>query len=80
MAKAKGGKKGGKKGKKGPALVVDENALRPFDVSMNDLIATPLGVECTVAGVKDGMLMLKWPGGTISTPLPHTACITWFLS
>jgi len=67
-------KKGGKKGKKGPALVTDAEALKPFDVNLRDIIATPLGVECTVVGVKDGALMLQWPGGLISpaTPAPST--------
>ena len=59
-------KKGGKKGKKGPSLVTDAEALRPFDVNVRDIISTPLGVETTVVGVKDGALMVQWPGGLIS--------------
>ena len=31
-----------------------------------DIIATPLGVQCTVVGVKDGSLYLKWPGNIVS--------------
>lgn len=30
------------------------------------MIATPLGVQCTVVGVRDGSLYLQWPGGLIS--------------
>ena len=59
--------KKGKKGKgKGPAIETTPEALAPFGVSMRDLVATPLGVECTVVGVKDGALMLQWPGGLVS--------------
>ena len=68
-----GKKKGGKKGKgKGPAFLFTPEALAPFNVVVNDIVATPLGVQCTVHGVKDGSLYLKWPGGLISpaTPAP----------
>lgn len=63
MAKKKGGKKG--KGKK-EAFEFTPEALAPFDCKVNDIIATPLGVQCTVHGVKGGALFLKWPGGLIS--------------
>ena len=59
-------KKGGKKGKKGPALVTDAASLAPFNVNVRDIIATPLGVETTVVGVKDGALMVMWPGGLVT--------------
>jgi len=58
-------KKGGKKGKKGPTLVTDAESLRPFDCNVRDIIETPLGVTCEVVGVKDGALMIKWPGGLV---------------
>ena len=66
-------------------------ALAPFGFSsVNDIVATPLGVQCTVHGVKEGALFLKWPGGLISpatcapsnrlgsntTPDPHLALYT----
>ena len=59
-------KKKGKKGKKGAAFDMTPAALAPFGMAVNDIVATPLGVECTVHGVKDGALYLKWPGGLIS--------------
>ena len=61
-------KKGGKKGKKGKgaALEVTPEALAPFGVAVRDLVATPLGVQATVVGVKEGALMLQWPGGLVS--------------
>lgn len=70
-------KKGGKKGKKGkaPPLDVSPEALSIFGVALGDMIATPLGVQCTVVGVRDGALFLQWPGGIISaaTPAPQQA-------
>ena len=69
-----GKKKGGKKGKgKGPAFLFTPEALAPFNVAVNDIVATPLGVQCTVHGVKDGSLYLKWPGGLISPATPAPA-------
>ena len=60
-------KKGGKKGKKGKVeYLVTPEALAPFEVNARDIIATPLGVECTVLGVRDGSLWLQWPGGLVS--------------
>ena len=69
-------KKGGKKGKKGKVeYLVTPEALAPFACQANDIIATPLGVECTVVGVREGSLWLKWPGGLLSpaTPAPEKA-------
>ena len=64
---AMGKKKGGKKGKKGKVeYLLTEEALAPFDVKADDIINTPLGVTCTVHGVMNGSLYLKWPGGLIS--------------
>ena len=66
----------GKKGKgKGPAFLDTPEALAPFDVQVNDMISTPLGVQATVVGVKDGSLWLSWPGGIISpaSPAPSKA-------
>ena len=60
------GKKKGKKGKKGPELLTSDEALAPFDVKVRDIVSTPLGVECTVVGVRDGSLYLQWPGGIVS--------------
>ena len=59
------GKKG-KKGKKGATLDTTPEVLAPFGVSLRDLVATPLGVQCTVVGVKEGALYLQWPGGIVS--------------
>jgi hypothetical protein len=60
--------------KKGKGKKVEYNtsaaALAPFDVGARDIVATPLGVECTVVGVYNGALYLQWPGGLIS---PATA-------
>ena len=72
MAKKKGGKKKGKKGK--VEYLTTPDALAPFDLNVRDIVATPLGVECTVVGVRDGALWLKWPGGLISpaTSAPQT--------
>lgn len=61
------GKKG--KGKKAEFLV-DEAALAPFEVQVNDIIDTPLGVSATVIGVRDGALWLNWPGGIQSPASP----------
>lgn len=58
------GKKKGKKGK--VEYLVTPEALAPFGVGARDIIATPLGVECTVVGVMNGALYLQWPGGLIS--------------
>lgn len=64
----------GKKGKgKKVEFLTDSAALAPFEVEMNDIIATPLGVTCTVIGVKDGALWLKWPGGIESPASPAPA-------
>lgn len=63
----------GKKGKKGKVeYLVTPEALAPFNVKARDIMATPLGVECTVVGVRDGSLYLQWPGGLVSpaTPAP----------
>ena len=67
-------KKGGKKGKKGPALVTDAASLAPFNVNVRDIIATPLGVETTVVGVKDGALMVMWPGGLVTV-----SWVSWWI-
>lgn len=64
----------GKKGKgKAPAFLTDDDALKPFDCQVRDIIATPLGVEATVVGVKDGSLWLEWPGGIVSPASPAPA-------
>jgi len=66
----------GKKGKgKGPAFLDTPEALAPFQVSVNDIVTTPLGVQANVVGVKDGSLWLQWPGGIISpaSPAPSKA-------
>ena len=63
-----------KKGKgKKVEFLVDAAALAPFNVAVNDIVETPLGVCCTVVGVRDGALWLKWPGGIVSpaTPAPQ---------
>uniref|UniRef100_A0A7S2HLP3 Uncharacterized protein n=1 Tax=Haptolina brevifila TaxID=156173 RepID=A0A7S2HLP3_9EUKA len=66
-------KKKGKKGKGKVEYLTTPEALAPFDMKANDIVATPLGVECTVHGVMNGSLYLKWPGGIISaaTPAPQ---------
>ena len=51
MAKKKGGKKGGKK-KKGPAIFTADEDVAPFGLRFNDIVSTPMGLTCTVAGVK----------------------------
>ena len=50
-------------------------ALLGFIVAATWMIATPLGVQATVVGVKDGSLWLSWPGGIISpaSPAPSKA-------
>ena len=60
----------GKGKNKGPEFLVDDEALKPFDVAVNDIIDTPLGVSGTVIGVKDGALWLNWPGGIQSPASP----------
>ena len=61
----------GKKGKgKKVEFLVDEAALKPFEVAINDIIDTPLGVSATVIGVKEGALWLRWPGGIESPASP----------
>ena len=58
-----------KKGKgKKVELATDAASLKPFGVEVNDIIQTPLGVECTVVGlnVGEGVLVLKWPGDSQS--------------
>ena len=63
-----------KKGKgKKVEFLTDATALAPFDVQMRDMIATPLGVQCTVIGVRDGALWLEWPGGIQSPASPAPA-------
>ena len=65
-----------KKGKgKKVEFLVDPDALKPFEVAVDDIIETPLGVCCTVIGVRDGALWLKWPGGVVSpaSPAPQKA-------
>jgi hypothetical protein len=64
----------GKKGKKGKqaAFLVDEEALRPFECQVRDIIQTPLGVRGTVLGVRDGVLWIRWPGN-IESPTPPKA-------
>ena len=63
-----------KKGKgKKVEFLTDDAALAPFEVSMRDMIATPLGVQCTVIGVKEGALWLEWPGGIQSPASPAPA-------
>ncbi len=72
MAKKKGGdKKKGKGGKK-VSLLTDDAALAPFECKLRDMIQTPLGVQCEVIGVKDGVLWLRWPG-KLEAPAPPTA-------
>lgn len=61
------------KGKKGPELLVDDEALAPFEVKVNDMIKSPLGVVCTVMGVKDGQLIVQWPGGAVTPAAPGGA-------
>jgi hypothetical protein len=65
----------GKKGKGKVEFLTDAAALAPFDVNVRDMISTPLGVQCTVVGVRDGALWLEWPGGIVSpaTPAPESA-------
>ena len=64
----------GKKGKgKKVEFLTDDEALSPFGVAMNDIVATPLGVYTTVIGVKEGALWLKWPGGIESPASPAPA-------
>ena len=66
----------GKKGKgKKVEFLTDKAALEPFEVDVNDMIATPLGVFATVIGVRDGSLWLRWPGGIESpaSPAPQNA-------
>jgi hypothetical protein len=66
-----------KKGKwKKVEFLVDAEALAPFDVAVNDIIETPLGVTCTVIGVRDGALWLQWPGGIVSPASPAPAKAT----
>jgi hypothetical protein len=38
--------------KKGPSIHVEEEHLRPFGLSLNELIRTPLGITGSVIGVK----------------------------
>ena len=56
-------------------FLVTPEALAPFDVNVRDIIQTPLGVQATVVGVRDGALWLQWPGGIVSpaTPQPEQA-------
>ena len=64
----------GKKGKgKKVEFLTDDASLAPFEVGVNDIIATPLGVTATVIGVRDGALWLKWPGGIESPASPAPA-------
>ena len=64
----------GKKGKgKKVEYLTDKDALAPFDVDVDDMIATPLGVFATVIGVREGSLWLKWPGGIESPASPAPA-------
>lgn len=59
--------KGGGKKKKGKVeYAITPDALAPFGVAVHDIMATPLGVECKVVGVRDGSLYLQWPGGLVS--------------
>ena len=60
----------GKKGKGKVEFLTDKASLEPFDCEANDMINTPLGVTCTVIGVRDGALWLKWPGGIESPASP----------
>ena len=56
-----------KKGKgKKVEFLVDDEALAPFEVKVNDMIKSPLGVVCTVVGVRDGSLWIQWPGGAVT--------------
>jgi len=66
----------GKKGKgKKVEFLTDAASLKPFEVSANDMVSTPLGVHATVIGVREGALWLKWPGGIESpaSPAPQKA-------
>ena len=64
----------GKKGKgKKVEYLTDKDALAPFDVDVDDMISTPLGVFATVIGVREGALWLKWPGGIESPASPAPA-------
>ena len=66
-----------KKGKgKKVEFLVDAEALAPFDCAVNDIIEPPLGVTCTVVGVRDGALWLQWPGGIVSPASPAPAKAT----
>jgi hypothetical protein len=38
--------------KKGPSIYVEEEHLRPFGLSLNELVRTPLGITGSVIGVK----------------------------
>ena len=65
-------KKGGKKGKgKKKEMCTAEADLKHFDVRVNDIIQTPLGVLATVIGMdkESGVLWLKWPSD-IESPMP----------
>mmetsp|Transcript_59536 Transcript_59536/g.118295 ORF Transcript_59536/g.118295 Transcript_59536/m.118295 type:complete len:115 (-) Transcript_59536:358-702(-) len=64
------GKKG--KGKKVEFLTTPE-ALAPFDMAVRDIVSTPLGVQATVVGVREGALWLQWPGGIVSPASPAPA-------
>ena len=61
------GKKG--KGKKVDFLTTPE-ALAPFDMQVRDIVDTPLGVQATVVGVKDGALWVQWKGGIVTPASP----------
>uniref|UniRef100_A0A7S3EZS9 Uncharacterized protein n=1 Tax=Haptolina ericina TaxID=156174 RepID=A0A7S3EZS9_9EUKA len=64
-------KKGkGKKGKKD--FLVDLPSLQPYGVMPRDIIKTPLGVEATVLGVRDGLLWLQFQGN-VQSPVPSKA-------
>lgn len=64
----------GKKGKgKKVDFLVDADSLAPFEVQVRDMINTPLGVQATVIGVRDGALWLEWPGGIQSPASPQPA-------
>jgi len=65
-------KKGGKKGKgKKKEMLTSEADLKHFEVRVNDIIQTPLGVLANVIGMdkESGVLWLRWPSD-IESPMP----------
>lgn len=71
----------GKKGKKGkkPQIYTEVEHLRPFGLSMRDIVTTPLGLQGTVIGVKyedaevqgTGRVWVEYTGGRQSPLEPR---------